>query len=225
MTLTATEDKRIAQTKIAALQQRIDALHRTALEAIDSRMFPGSFVPVMVVENGQRIFKPMRYQCRPWHVPASFDLQYPGTYNARRDSLRGFWKQLYGTHHGVVILSAFYEHVPSHLAQGRPLEPDEAPSTTQVEFRPAPPQDLLAACIWSRWSAPGVPDLLSFALITEDPPPEVRAVGHDRCIVPIQSDDLDAWLQPSRDDLATQDAILDRRVRPYFGHTVVSPGP
>ena len=46
----------------------------------------------MVTEDGQRIIKPMRYQCRPPGKPAVYDTKFPGTYNARRDSLEGFWK-------------------------------------------------------------------------------------------------------------------------------------
>lgn len=220
-TKTAENERRIARNKIGALEDRLAQLQRTELDASDLRIFPGTFVPVMVMQEGERFFLPMRYQCRPSHVPAKFDVQYPGTYNARRDALRSFWRNLYGVFHGVVILSAFYEHVPRHLAEGRALAPGEPTSSTQVEFRPEPAQDLLAACIWSRWSGPGEPDLLSFALITHDPPPEVAAVGHDRCIVPIRPEDLDAWLQPSARDLATQDAILDRAMRPYFAHHLV----
>jgi putative SOS response-associated peptidase YedK len=154
-------------------------------------------------------------------MPESFDAEYPGCYNARRDSLKGFWRDLYCSHHGVVILSSFYEHVPRHRVENR--LPVEAPGTVQVEFRPDQPQDLLAACIWSKWSRPGQPDLVSFALITEDPPPEIAAVGHDRCICPIRPEDLDAWLRPSRTDVSAQDAILDRRLRPHYGHSVVVP--
>ena len=220
-TKTAENERCVARNKIGTIEERIEQLHSTALDAADLRIFPGTFVPAMVMEDGQRMFRPMRYQCRPYHVPATFAVQYPGTYNARRDSLKNFWKNLYGLHHGVVILSAFYEHVPRHLAEGRLLRPGEPPATTQVEFRPETPQDLLAACIWSHWSGPGEPDPLSFALITHNPPPEVAAVGHDRCIVPIRPEDLEAWLQPSLQDLTTQDAILDRAVRPYFAHTNV----
>ncbi len=221
-TKAAENEKRIARNKIGALEERIEQLLQPGLTATDLRIFPGSFVPVMVMHNGERVFLPMRYQCRPSHVHAKFDTQYPGTYNARRDSLKAFWKGQYGVSHGVVILSAFYEHVPRHLAEGRALLPGEAPSSAQVEFRPDVPQDLLAACIWSRWTGPGEPDLLSFALITGDPPPKVTAVGHDRCIVPIRPEDLDSWLQPSPQDLGAQDAILDRALRPYFAHTVVA---
>lgn len=215
----ALNEQRIATKKMAWLQGLVADMQRTQQVAEDTRIFPGTFVPVMVMEGGRKVFKPMRYHCRPAHVPASFDAEYPGCYNARRDSLRGFWKHQYGHTHGVVILNAFYEHVPLHLVEGRALEPGEAVKTTIVEFKPDTEQDLLAACIWSRWSAPGEPDLLSFALITEDPPSEILAVGHDRCVVPIRPEDLEVWLQPNLGTLAAQDAILDRRLRPFFLHS------
>jgi putative SOS response-associated peptidase YedK len=120
----------------------------------------------------------------------------------------------------VVVLEAFYEHVPRHLAEGRALSHGETPRDAVVEFRPEPAQDILAACVWSRWTAPGVPDLLSFALITEEPPPEVAAAGHDRCIVPLDPRDVDVWLDPGTADVAALDAILDRRLRPYFRHSL-----
>ena len=56
----------------------------------------------MVVENGQRVVKPMRYQCRLPDKPARNDVLYPGTYNARRDSLEGYWRGAFGLRHGVV---------------------------------------------------------------------------------------------------------------------------
>lgn len=218
-TKTAANEERIATKKIAWLQGLIADLQRTHQVAADARIYPGTFVPVMVLEGGRKIFKPMRYHCRPAHVSASFDAEYPGCYNARRNSLKGFWRNQYGHTHGVVILSAFYEHVPLALVEGnRNATPSELQKTTVVEFKPDTDQDLLAACIWSRWSAPGEPDLLSFALITEDPPPEILAVGHDRCIVPIRPEDLDAWLRPNASRLGDQDEILDRRLRPYFQH-------
>ena len=77
---------------------------------------------------------------------------------------------------------------------------------------------MLVACLWSKWSGPGEPDLLSFAAITDDPPPEVSAAGHDRCIIPIKPEHIDAWLTPDRKNLAAQYAILDDRERPYYEH-------
>ena len=42
-----------------------------------------------------------------------------GTYNARRDNLQGFWSDVYGTQHGVMVVNSFYENVPLHLFEQR----------------------------------------------------------------------------------------------------------
>ena len=70
--------------------------------------------------------------------------------------------------------------------------------------------------MWSPWSAPGEPDLLSFAAITDDPPPEIAAAGHDRCIVPIRPENVDAWLSPDPAYLGRQLEILADRDRPHY---------
>ena len=72
-TKTAAADQRIATKKIPCYEEKIADLHRTRLNAIDSRIFPGSYVPVMLMEDGQRVLKMMRYHCRPPHVPATID--------------------------------------------------------------------------------------------------------------------------------------------------------
>jgi putative SOS response-associated peptidase YedK len=70
--------------------------------------------------------------------------------------------------------------------------------------------------------APGEPDLLSIAAITDEPPPEVAAAGHDRCIVPIKPENIDAWLNPDASDLATMYALFDDRDRPYYEHRLAA---
>ena len=104
VTKAATESKRIASDKIDWTLGRLDDLRRTTPEARDSRIFPGHYAPVLVVENGQRVIKPMRYQCRIAGKPASYDVKFPGTYNARRDNLEGFWKPLFGASHGLMLV-------------------------------------------------------------------------------------------------------------------------
>ena len=69
---------------------------------------------------------------------------------------------------------------------------NEKVSNVRLEFKPNPQQDMLVACLWSHWTAPGEPDLLSFAAITDDPPPEVSAAGHDHCIIPINAENIEA---------------------------------
>ena len=209
-TKAAAESRRIATDRIAAILGRLGDLRRTDPVDDDARIFPGHYAPVLVMENGRRVVKPMRYRCRPAGQPAFHDTKFPGTYNARRDSLEGFWKSLFGYSHGILVIDAFFENV---ARDG---------SNVVLEFRPRPPQDMLVACLWSRWTAAGEPDLLSFAAITDDPPPEVAAAGHDRCIVPIKPEHVDAWLNPDPKNLPALYAILDDRARPYYEHRLAA---
>lgn len=216
LTKAATESRRIATDKIERGRERLADLRRTDVLERDARIFPGQYAPVLVMQEGVRTILPMRYQCRPAGKPAIYDTKYPGTYNARRDNLRGFWKDLFGFSHGIIVVNAFFENVPRHKVEGRELAEGEAPENRVLEFRPRPTQDMLVACLWSRWTAPGEPDLLSFAAITDEPPAEVAAAGHDRCIVPIRADNVDAWLNPRGSTLDALDAILEDRDRPFY---------
>ncbi len=207
-TKAATEAKRIATHKVDWCMDKLADLGRTALVDQDARIFPGYYAPVMVMEDGKRVLKPMRYQCRPAGKPAFFDTRFPGTYNARRDTLEGFWKGQFGFTHGVIVVNAFYEHVERATPDG--------PQKVILEFKPRPRQDMLLACLWSKWSQPGEPDLLSFAAITDEPPDEIAWAGHDRCVIPIKAENLDAWLNPRSCSLAQLYAMLDHRERPYY---------
>jgi putative SOS response-associated peptidase YedK len=75
--------------------------------------------------------------------------------------------------------------------------------------------------VWSEWRAEGE-SLLSFAAITDEPPPEVAAAGHDRCVIPIKPENVDAWLRAGPNDLAAMYAILDNRERPYYEHRLAA---
>ena len=211
----ALEDQRIATTKAAWALDKLADLRRTTPEPRDSRIYPGWYAPVMVLENGRKTIKPMRYQCRPAGKPAFYDKKYPGTYNARRDNLDGFWRDLWGFSHGIAIFDAFYENVSRHTMEGRELAPGEKEENVILEFRPQPAQPMFVACLWSHWKQ-GEDELLSFAAITDEPPAEVRAAGHDRCVIPIKPENVDAWLAGG--DLARMQAILDDRERPYYEH-------
>ena len=221
-TKAAVQSKRIAADKIDWTMGKLADLRRTELMDRDSRIFPGFYAPVMVMDKGRRVIKPMRYQCRPAGKPAFYDTKYPGTYNARRNNLEGFWKGLFGCTHGIVVINAFYENVNRHRAEGRGIGTDEAVENVVLEFKPRPSQDMLVACLWSRWTTPGQPDLLSFAAITDEPPAEVAAAGHDRCIVPIRPEHVDAWLDPDPLNLAAQHAILDDRARPVYDYRMAA---
>lgn len=210
LTKAATESKRIATDKIARGHNRLKDLNRFELQPRDSRIFPGHYAPVMVMENGSKVTRLMRYQCRPAGKPAFYDEKYPGTYNARKTSLTGFWRGQFGHTHGLMMVDVFYENV------------DTPEGNRVLEFHPEPAQPMLVACLWSRWTAPGQPDLLSFAAITDEPPPEVAAAGHDRCIVSIKPENVDRWLQPDPSRLDQQMAILEDPVRPFYEHRLAA---
>ncbi|MBB5496863.1 SOS response-associated peptidase family protein [Paraburkholderia sp. MM5384-R2] len=221
-TKAATESKRIAAGKIDATIRRLDDLRRVEPKDRDSRIFPGTYAPVMVMEEGHRVIKPMRYQCRPAGKPKFYDSKYPGTYNARRDNLEGFWKELFGYSHGLMVVSAFYENVSRAKMEGRDLQDGEQDENVVLEFRPNTGGQMLVACLWSHWKAPGEADLLSFAAITDEPQAEIASAGHDRCIVPIKPENIDAWLNPDPANLTALHAILDDRYRPYYEHRMAA---
>lgn len=218
----ASEDQRIATNKIEQAMARLGDLQRVEPKERDTRIFPAHYCPVMVWEDGKRVVKPMRYQCRPAGKPAFYDTKYPGTYNARRDNLEGFWKGQFGVSHGLVVVTSFFENVASHKAEGRELADGEKPSNVVLRFDPAGGVPMLVACLWSRWTGADGEELLSFAAITDEPPAEVAAAGHDRCIVPIKDSNIDAWLHPEKRDLDRLYAILDDRERPYYEHRLAA---
>jgi len=219
VTKKAQNEQRIARNKMEAAQRTLADLRRTERLPRDARIFPGQYVPVMIFEHGKRTLIPMRYQCRLPGWNAIMERKFPGTYNARRDNLEKTWGKLFGYRHGVMVVNAFYENVSRHKVEHRDLAPGEKEENVVLEFRPNPPHDMLVACLWSFDARDG---LYSFAAITDDPPPEIAAAGHDRCIIPIKREHLDAWLDPDPANLAALQAILDDRDRPYYEHTALA---
>jgi putative SOS response-associated peptidase YedK len=219
----AENNKRIATDKIARAQRNLADLRRTDLLDRDSRIYPGQYAPVMIEKDGHRIIVPMRYQCRLPGWDLATERKYPGTYNARRDNLEKPWGKLFGYHHGIMVVNAFYENVARHAMEHRELAPGEKEENVVLEFNPEPRQDMYVACLWSfQKGREGEADLFSFAAITDDPPPEVAAAGHDRCIIPIKAEHIDAWLNPDPANLAALYAILDDRARPYYEHRMAA---
>jgi putative SOS response-associated peptidase YedK len=207
----AANDQRIATDKISRARRDLDDLQRKELLPRDERMFPGTFAPVMIRQDGRKVIMPMRYQCRLPGWSEVVERKYPGTYNARRDKLGEAWRQLFGYNHGLMVVERFYEHV------------DRDGQDVVLEFVPQDHEPMLVACLWNRSPGyGGAPDLLSFAAITDEPPPEVAAAGHDRCIIQIRPEHVDAWLNPDPANLAAMQAILEDRPRPYYEHRLAA---
>lgn len=216
------EEQRIAANNIADLARKLADIDRSEPLARDDRIFTGYYCPVLTLdEDGDEVVRPMRFHCRPAGKPAFFDSKYPGLYNARRDSLDGFWRAQFGQTHAVVVIEAFFEHVKRHNLEQRALAAGEFERDVVLRFEAAHGGPLPLACLWSHWTGSG-PDLDSFALITDEPPTEVAAAGHDRCPIPLKASNVRTWLAAPALETAAYDALLEDKDHPLFIHQVAA---
>jgi putative SOS response-associated peptidase YedK len=217
----AREDVRIASKKIETLTGKLSDLRRCEPAPEDNRIFPFVYAGVIVRRDGENLLTPMRYHCRPAGKPAFYDKKFPGLYNARRDNLEKFWGDQFGLHHALMIAESFYENVRLHTKEHRALEPGEQERNVVLQFTPEPPQPMLIACLYSHWTDPNEPDLSGFAAITDDPPVDIAAAGHDRCIINLRPDHVDAWLAPQGHSVLELQAILSDRAVSTYQHAVL----
>ncbi|MBV6416009.1 MAG: hypothetical protein CMLOHMNK_00536 [Steroidobacteraceae bacterium] len=210
-TRAATESRRIAGAKIEAALNRLPLFRGWQPTALDDRIFPFHFAPIVMRVEGKAVVRLARYHCRQAGKPASIDRQYPGLYNARRDNLERFWRREFGHRHAMMLAASFFENV-------------QRPEGNRVlHFVPRPPETMLIACLYSEWIDPaGGRGLLSFAAITDEPPPEIAAAGHDRCPVNLKPQNIERWLAPEGHSAAELQAILADRQTPYYEHEVLA---
>jgi putative SOS response-associated peptidase YedK len=214
----AREDVRIAGAKIETLTAKLSDVRRSAPSPRDNRIFPMVYAGVIIHEEGENRLTPMRYFCRPAGKPAFYDRKYPGLYNARRDNLDKFWRGQFGTHHALMVVESFYENVQLHALEHRPLATGEEPRNVVLQFTPEPAEPMLIACLWSPWNEAGSAEVRGFAAITDEPPADVAAAGHDRCIVNIKPEHVQTWLTPRGRSHQELQAILSDREIPVIQH-------
>lgn len=206
-TKAARDSQRIATGKVTAALERLSLQKTPHPDKDDARIFPMSYAPVVVNDGGRVVVRLARYHCRQVGKPASIDRQYPGLYNARRDNLEKFWRDQFGHHHALMLVDSFYENV------------ERGGRNTVLHFAPQPATTMFIACLYSVWVDPrDGKRLLSFAAITDEPPAEVRAAGHDRMIVNIQAQNIGRWLTPAGRSANELQAILDERQMAYYTH-------
>ena len=210
-TKAATESKRIATDKIEKALERLDRLKATKPHPAEARIFPLHFAPIVMQVGDKRLLRLARYHCRKPGEVAFIDRKLPGLYNARRDSLGKYWKELFGVSHGVMLVESFFENV------------DREGKNQVLHFVPRPAGTMLIACLFAEWKdTEGGAPLLSFAAITDEPPAEVAAAGHDRMIINLKPEHLDVWLKPDGHSLDELQQILGDRQAPYYEHEVMA---
>src|SRR5271167_1727134 len=217
----AREDVRIATNKIDTLTMKLTDLRRTEPKSQDNRIFPMVYAGVIIRQNGENVLTPMRYFCRPAGKPAFYDKKFPGLYNARRDNLEKFWGEQFGSHHAILVVESFYENVKLHTKDHQELNAGEEEKNIVLQFKPDPAQTMYIACLWSHWTDPKEPDVRGFAAITDEPPADVAAAGHDRCIINLKPEHVEAWLAPEGRSREELQAILSDRAVPVFLHEIL----
>ncbi len=210
-TKAATESKRIAAGKIEKALTRLERLKAEKPHPAEARIFPMHYAPVVLQDGSRRVMRLARYHCRKPNEPAFIDRKLPGLYNARRDSLGKYWREQFGFSHAVMLVESFFENV------------DRDGRNQVLHFIPKPAGTMLIACLYAEWKDPkGDSPLLSFAAITDEPPAEVAAAGHDRMIVNLKPENLDAWLTPAGRSVDELQKILADHQTPYYEHEVMA---
>ena len=210
-TKAAAESKRIATDKIAKALERLERLRATQPNVAEARIFPMHFAPIVMQDGARRVMRLARYHCRKPDEPVFVDRKFPGLYNARRDSLGKYWRELFGTHHAVMLTETFFENVQR---DGK---------NVVLHFIPKPADTMLIACLYSHWRDPRTgASLLSFAAITDEPPAEVAAAGHDRMVINLKPEHLATWLTPQGRSVDELQRILGDRQAPYYEHEVMA---
>ena len=121
-----------------------------------------------------------------------------------------FWAPEFGHTHAVFVVSSFYENV---VRDG---------VNRVAHFTPADGNDMVIACLYSEWGDPHGDGFLSFAAITDNPPAEVAAAGHDRIIINLDAVAIDDWLTPAGRAQVDLQVLLDTRARPHYDHEMLA---
>lgn len=154
----------------------------------DGRVYPGYFAPVMTLENGKRMIRPMRYRVRPQNSKEEVPSKY-NVFNARVDALemRKTWSGLFMRKHGIFPFIKFFEWVK------------DKDQKRLVNFSPDECEIMWAPCLYDFWQSEDEKIFFhSFALITDEPPKEIEERGHDRCPIFLEEDKIDSWLSPEK---------------------------
>lgn len=219
----ALEDQRIATEKISTYQWKIGQIESGEIAESDSRIYPFMYAPLVMVNEGELVVQPFRYHMRPRGEHPGFDRRIPGHYNARRDSLpeKKWWKAVFGRNHGIMEIKAFFENVPLHRFEHRELRDGEEESNVVLRFDPQGLDRMIVPAVFDRNEEDKFV-LDSFALITDEPNPEVQATGHDRTPIIMREIYLDLWLRGSERTLGDFEQVFENKQPNYFEHKLVA---
>lgn len=220
ITKTKEKERSVSARQIERITKRLERIKDTKSRDNDSRIYAFDWAPVIVWEANNRVMKPMRYHLRPSFADESWDKNFGGCYNARRDKLTTSWKTQFGKQHGIIIVTSFFENVKKHDLEKRKLKRGEVEVNVVIEFNPDGMDYMVVPCIYDVWKDKKGTELYTFALITDEPPPEVLQTGHDRCPIFLNEARINDWLNPDGKSQKELFEILDDRERPFYKHSL-----
>lgn len=161
---------------------------------------PSQNVPVVVVEEDNRLLKLMRWGLVPfWAKEPSIGYR---MINARAETIaeKASFKNPFKKKRCLVLASGFYEWVKTQKKSTK----------TPLYFRLKNKEPFAFAGLWDEWKQPDSGKLLSFTIITTGPNELMKPI-HDRMPVILHEKDESTWLDP---ELADFDRLLPL-LRPF----------
>lgn len=110
------------------------------------------------------------------------------THNARLETIaeKPTWKKPFETKHCLIPLTTFIEPIYENEFAGH-----------MVGFHTKDSALLAAAGVYDEWLDKETGEIVeSFAIITDEPPPFIAKIGHDRCPVFLPPPSFQKWLEP-----------------------------
>jgi putative SOS response-associated peptidase YedK len=161
---------------------------------------PSQNVPVVVVEEDNRLLKLMRWGLVPfWAKEPSIGYK---MINARAETIteKASFKNPLKKKRCLVLASGFYEWIKTQKKSTK----------TPLYFRLKSKEPFAFAGLWDEWKQPDSDKLLSFTIITTGPNELMKPI-HDRMPIILHQKDENMWLDPELTDF---DKLLPL-LRPY----------
>lgn len=168
----------------------------------NDRIYPFSIAPVVVMEAGSRLVRPMSFSLIPsWSSEPRTKF---ATHNARVESIdsKATWKTPLSIHRCLVPITNFFEPIYSGKFSGH-----------MVGFH-LKGYDLLSAVgIWNEWVDKKTGEIVpSFTIITCEPNAFVKSIGHDRSPLFVNEEFWDTWVSDKKEDPSKIKKLLQKNV-------------
>ena len=153
---------------------------------------PESRLPVIVMENGRRVIRFMKWGLVPhW---AKDEASAARSINARAETIadKPTFRTAFRQHRALVPADSFFEWDPGKTPH-RIIGPGGAPYAF--------------AAVYDQWRVPGGEILESFAIVTKEAVPHLAPIHH-RMPVILEPDDYGFWLDPRNKDLSGLKRLL-----------------